>query len=752
MRVSAVVLFACCITLFGAEYQIRLSSNPAPSDITAANELARYFGQIAGKKHTFKVTRETDVPSGKPSVVIGQNDTALKLFNLRSWKELRRDEVLYKTAYDGTLYIAGDRTRGSLYAVYELLEQEYGVRFFAPDCVIVPPMKEFRLPKSGKDYRYAPHFENRSSAYEILQKGPEDWAAQMRQNGYGKPKTAEYGGHDTLLGWCHTFHKILPISKYGKEHPEWYAEIKGKRINGYGQLCLTNKKMRRQFTANVLELLRKAPGTRFISVSQNDTEKEYCTCGECTRFVREKGNQTDLLLDFVNEIAAQVKSQFPEVQVETLAYNYTVEPPKTIRPLDNVAIRYCTIHAAAFHPVDSKVNEKVAAQMKAWKGIAPKMMVWNYVTDHHRYYQPHPNWHILADDIRFFRECGAIGLFEQGAYFAAGHISDLPEMRIYLMSKLMWNPDLDDKEILEEFARRYYGPGADSVLNYVRAMTEAVKAHPECKYNSFAPDTVAWLDAATMAEAWKRLYKEARHLENDPTYGPRMANAAMPLTMNLLERIDVLKKNRKERLPILQDVDALELIEWCARQLKENKVEFLSEIRYRAQDWIAKRPGDFTTPEMPFPNDGERPKALPEGTVWYGWDIERVASLGTTPDKVGVLDDSAACNGKAIRQPNTHNAWYLKMTKLPGGIYDLYVEAKCIPKTKDFKGAAFMFGNYPAGPVRDIQAQSLKSSEYTLVKLGRTHLTKAQYVWCAPVVNPTLKEFWIDRVILVPEF
>ncbi len=747
--ILSLMLSLTAVVLGASEFQIRLAPNPAPADLTAAKELAKYLSQIDKSKQSFKIVIDSNTPEKGNIIYLGQSEKARKVFSLKSW-DLRRDEIMYKIADDGKLYIAGDRTRGTLYAVYELLEREYGVRFYSPDCKKIPPQAKLALPARGKSYRYAPFFQGRAVPFEILQKGPEDWAAQMRQNGYNKPKTTAFGGNDNLLGWVHTFHKFLPIDKYRKSHPEWFAMLKGKRITGYGQLCLTNKEMRKEFIKNVLAALAKAPNTRFISVSQNDTLNEYCTCDQCNAFVKKYGNQTDLLLDFVNEVAAAVKKDYPKTFVETLAYNYTVKPPQTIMPAKNVAIRYCSIHAAVFHPINSETNKKVAQEILAWKKIAPQMLVWNYVTDHHRYYQPHPNWHVLADDLRFFRDCGAINIFQQGAYFAASHIADLPEMRVYLISKLLWNPDLDPQAIMKDFAEGYYGPGAPAVLNYINSMTAAIKAHPECKYNSFALNTDPWLDAKTMAKTWNELFSTAKKLEKDTVYGQRMAYAAMPLTMNLLERIDVLKRNPAQRLPELQKVNALELIKWCEKQIKTAKIIYLSEIQYKASDWLAKRPGSFIVQKMPFPNDGKRPAALPEGTVWYGWDIEKIAQLGTTPDKVGVVSDPLACNGKAIRQPNTHNAWYLKMTRLPGGLYDLYIEARCVPKAKTFKGAAFMFGNYPAGPTRDIAASTVAKPQYQLIKLGRTDLSKAQYVWCAPVINNTLKEFYIDRVILVP--
>jgi hypothetical protein len=131
----------------------------------------------------------------------------------------------FSVADDRKLYIAGDCTRGALYSVYELLEREYGVRFYSHDCKKVPQQTKLDLPKNGTSYRYAPFFQGRAVPYEILQKGPDDWAAQMRQNGYNKRKTTVYGGNDNLLCWVHTFHKFLPIDKYRKAHPQWFAML-----------------------------------------------------------------------------------------------------------------------------------------------------------------------------------------------------------------------------------------------------------------------------------------------------------------------------------------------------------------------------------------------------------------------------------------------------------------------------------------------------------------------------------------------
>ena len=47
------------------------------------------------------------------------------------------------------------------------------------------------------------------------------------------------------------------------------------------------------------------------------------------------------LLDFVNFLADGIKDKYPEVYIDTLAYQYTQKAPKTIRPRDNVIVRLC---------------------------------------------------------------------------------------------------------------------------------------------------------------------------------------------------------------------------------------------------------------------------------------------------------------------------------------------------------------------------------------------------------------------------
>ena len=95
----------------------------------------------------------------------GQSPETASALGIPDWKRLKPDEIRLKSA-GGNLYLAGDRPRGTLYAVYELLEKEFGVRFWTADATHVPKREKLELPQI--DLRYAPPFEVRAAGYDLI--------------------------------------------------------------------------------------------------------------------------------------------------------------------------------------------------------------------------------------------------------------------------------------------------------------------------------------------------------------------------------------------------------------------------------------------------------------------------------------------------------------------------------------------------------------------------------------------------------
>jgi len=80
------------------------------------------------------------------------------------------------------------------------------------------------------------------------------------------------------------------------------------------------------------------------------------------------------------------------------------------------------------------------------------------------YLMPYPNIRILQPNIQTFRDNNAIGIMEQGAYQSRG--GEFAELRSYVISRLLWNPDCDVENVIDDFIFGYYGRAGKYVRQY----------------------------------------------------------------------------------------------------------------------------------------------------------------------------------------------------------------------------------------------------------------------------------------------
>ena len=175
-------------------------------------------------------------------------------------------------------------------------------------------------------------------------------------------------------GFVRTSFTIVPPSLRA-QHPEWF---------GTTQLCWTNASLIQFVIGRVKSYLKADPNATVISVSQNDGGKP-CRNAEEDRVAKEEGSDAGPLLRAVNSVADAIKHEHPTVVVETLAYTYTRKAPKLTRPRSNVVIRLSNIECDFFHPfnaptpVQSDLNAKFAADLKAWHAVSNRTWIWTCV-------------------------------------------------------------------------------------------------------------------------------------------------------------------------------------------------------------------------------------------------------------------------------------------------------------------------------------------------------------------------------------
>jgi hypothetical protein len=529
------------LTLAGrgkTRYRIVLPPNAPPAELYAAQELQRYLERLSGAR--LPITADTE-PVTAREILIGDN-IHLGRRNLElDRSKLGSDGFILRTDGD-CLILVGGYPRGVLNGVYTLLEEQFGVRWFTPELEVVPKLDAVRVPKLNRTV--VPALEYREVFWtEMMRDG--DFSARHRLNGPHHQLTDKHGGPAVVYyPFVHSFDALIPPDLF-KEHPEYFPLIKDQRKDGYVQRCLTNPDVLKIATDCVKQWIKEHPEATIISVSQNDTFN-YCQCEKCKALDDAEGSPAATLLQFVNAIAAAIEPEHPKVRIDTLAYQYTRKPPKTIRPRKNVIVRLCSIECCFAHPLETcptTENRRFVEDIMAWEPVAPLLYIWDYTPNFAHYQQIFPNFDALQPNVQFFVKHGVKGLFEQGSYSPGGG-GEMGPLRAYLLAKLLWNPNTDVKRHLDEFTRAYYGRSADKIKAYLDLTHAPVRGQDRHAHIFDSPKS-SYLTDEVYVEG-ERLLNEAEKLADDETIRFRVQVARLPVWYGKLASGRVEGEQRKE--------------------------------------------------------------------------------------------------------------------------------------------------------------------------------------------------------------
>lgn len=509
------------LTTAGAtDYTIVLCRDASPSERHGAEELADYLKQMAGAE--FTVQKEgARIP--EKCLLVGHGQAVEDLVDAKDLRGLGTDGFVIK-AVGQRIVLSGGKQRGTMYACYSLLEDVLGCRWYSSAVTVVPKKPTIRIP--GNLYRReTPAFENRDPFY--ADAFDADWAAHNRSTSSDSRLDAERGGKIAYWPFVHSFYLLVPPEKYFDSHPEYFALVNGQRQRGGAQLCLTNPDVLKIATAQVMQWIQDHPEARIISVSQNDCGGA-CQCERCQAIVKAEGSESGPLLHFVNEIAAQVAEKYPDKLIDTLAYQYTKEPPKTIKPAPNVRVRLCPIEACVGHPFEQCEQDKVFVDLlQRWCKLTNNLYVWHYVTNFANYMQPVPNFKELQADIPMYHRMGVRGLMLQGHYQKGGN-GEFSELRAWVEAKMLWDPSRDFDALVNDFLAGYYGPAAPALRKYYDLMHARVMDN-HIHVRIYDPPSAPYLDDATLTRAEACFDEAEKAARTHPAYLARVKRDALSI-------------------------------------------------------------------------------------------------------------------------------------------------------------------------------------------------------------------------------
>ena len=503
---TAVLFAVLCGRVVSAPFSVLIPSDPKTWERTAADELKTWLSQAAGGG-------EVRI-GGCDAVVFHVGDTELageKGFLSRDMP----DEQWVVKSFGRDVVLNGGGSHGAIYAVSHFLEDAVGVRFWNDTETDVPEAKAIDLSAlnlSGRPvFRYRDIYRCGDPA-----KSTPRFAILRRLNRNGDATVPQEWGGEFTYGppyHCHTFDRMIPWAKYGKEHPEWFSLWEGKRVGGVegGQLCLSNPEVR----ALLLKILREniakgdaaakaagVPAPRVYELSMNDTKK-YCQCEACMAEV-EKYGHSGFHLNFVNEVADEIAKTRPELYISMLTYLYTEPPPKGgVKPHDNVIVKLCDTRSNQAAPLTDPCNHEFLDFLKSWRTIAKNLIIWDYAISfvNPSVFFPFASEFAYAGTFRTYRENNVFGVFLEHEY----PYTDMYELKYYLESKLLEDPYQDATALTVDFMKRYFGAAGKPIFKARRHLDAIRKGRGA--FLTFMPqaekfDFITMSDLEKMAKLW----------------------------------------------------------------------------------------------------------------------------------------------------------------------------------------------------------------------------------------------------------
>ena len=537
-----------------SDYTIVVGKESAPAEQHAAREFQHFIKEISGVELPIRTDEEK--VRGR-LVCIGPSRYVKKTVGRIKTADLGLEGYAIRATRRG-LAIVGGGERGTLYGVYSFLEDELDCRWFTPDCSRIPKRPALALRKL--DRRYAPPLEYRSTDYPNAR--DPDWCARNKLNGHHHDTGPERGGHIRYGPFVHTFDALIPPNEYFDQHPEYFSLQKGKRLKERTQLCLTNPDVLRLGKAQLRAWIKQQPDATIFSVSQNDWHN-WCECETCAAVAEREGSQIGPILEFCNALADDIRADYPDKAVDTLAYTYSRKPPKSLRPRPNVIVRLCSIECCFVHTLaDDDYNASFRDDIVGWSEKCNRLYVWDYVINYAHSIMPFPNLFALQPNINFFIRHGVKGIYEEACYFTKG--AELAELRTYILAKTLWDPTYDTNQAIDEFIAAYYGEAATYLRLYIDLMHRAAQDAGE-HVRIYSPPQVKYLEPDVLEQAQWHFDRAETAVAGDETLVHRVRVARMPVLYARIMRA-VAPTVAADNLPREKMVSLIDQFEQTARK------------------------------------------------------------------------------------------------------------------------------------------------------------------------------------------
>ena len=730
----------------GDSLEILLADNATPAEKYAAEELSTYLGRVLSQPIPIKSAFQ---PSGGAfPIVVGWHPLNADLHP----EKLKEEESVVDIGSSAIRIVGGRSTvadthniplhdRGSLYGVYDFLET-IGIRWYRPEPwgEHVPKLDEIKL-QQGRDqsepvfkYRYGiSHYNTWGAPPEWIDRHfmAKRWAIRNRQNTNlwrerNKPgiDPATFGGAYEV-DFAHAYFLLVPHEKYFKEHPEYFALIKGKRSSSPGaQLCLGNPKVQDLVFEKILKQARERPNQEIFSLDPNDTDL-WCECELCTAMDNPEKkapygsgaggvSMSDRVMAFNNIIARRLAEVMPGKAVGSYAYWQYTDPPSEDLQIEQNVIVQPAAFASTYSDYSRKLDDPASKQNRSFLAVLEgyRNRTRLFAREYWSYYiwpGPLPIIHTMVDRLQNYHS-----RFKVEGVYSETHPCWGPQgMVLYFYTWLLRNPYGDLEKEKELYYANFYGPAAGPMRGYHEKLEKIAQDGP---YFGSGGNRADALFTSSLISELDAFLSEAQKLTNGQApYEQRLAGVAAGQSFaKMAAQFHALVKN-KEQEKAAKTLKAMEAFYYsfpdgCVFDVAPN-----AQSAYGA--WAFRDYRKQITEHARMDALFENPKVIQTHNVAWRFNTDpenKGRSMGWAQEKFddaqwGKIDAGKSWQNQGFADYRG-SAWYRKNFKRPviedGGRIILYFEAV------DGNAEIFLNGKSICSRHVDLNSESRKAPIY----------------------------------------
>ncbi|MFC4554989.1 DUF4838 domain-containing protein [Georgenia faecalis] len=701
----------------------------------AAQELARHLRSVTGAR--FDVVMGDRPPGGHGHlIVLGTENTFAERAGIDT-HALGDDGFAFRTN-GNTVIVAGASPRGTLYGTYWLLDRLVGIRWYAPDFAYVPRRLTLSIPRADLSGDHVPRFRFRT----VLAGDAED---------------AAYRQHNMLNGLRDQYWTVPREPGIDTWSHYWPEEVKHSfqqvvtdpALWAGGQLKAMDEATRVAATAGLVRIINERiadgqdPSSSFYQEDRVTWEMDPAS----RAFADAHGGAPSApVIDMVNDVAARVRAQIPDARLETQAYWFTYDPPTGIRVSDDVVLTVAPIHADFGDSLFGEKNAVVGAHIRTWADLAEHVVLWDYLCTFTGYILPFPNWWAMGEGIQELATLPNVqGYFGQSAWNARG--TEFTQLRVWVISRLLWDPTADPDALIREFLEGYYGRADDAIYAYMQLMVSAVE-RTGTNLGVYIGENAGHLRFETLHQADALFDRAERAVRGNRVLLDHVRAVRLGIDYLLLLRSG-----------FFQLVAERDGIAWEA-DVPRRLARFRDEIRAAGLTQYAETGGDpaaivahFEAMAAAEAREATPPAAV-AGLPATDWVDYQEPTFTLYLPSASLVEDAQASNGYAVRMPGNNTAWavQLPLEILPAGRWKIYITLRADVGTASPGALAVETGIWPPfGNSLGVPVSDLADGAYHELALPGTYerATDHTYAFAGPLAPAGLQNVFVDRIFAV---